>query len=185
MNEYLISMYIDDELNLDEKIKFVQTTHDDETFKEEAISLLEQEKLIRTEVVDRVPPITVQKTKKITFPNWRPIGIFAAGLATAMIIAFFTLFSQEKWSIPYRFIIYRPEANQVDITGSFIEWDTLPMKKVGNSGYWEITLDLPKGEHRFSYIVEGGQRLADPTVLSREQDDFGGMNSVLEVNLQA
>jgi len=185
MNEYLISMYIDDELSLDEKIEFVETTHGDETFKDVAISLLEQENLIRTDVVDRVPSIAVQKTKKISFPYWRPIGIFATGLAAAMIIAFFTLPSQEKLSIPYRFIIYQPEVNQVDITGSFIEWNTLPMKKVGNSGYWEITLALPKGEHRFSYIVEGGQRLADPTILTREHDDFGGVNSILEVNLQA
>jgi hypothetical protein len=59
------------------------------------------------------------------------------------------------------------------------------MKRVGTSGYWEVTLDLPEGEHRFSYILEGNRRLADPTILTREHDDFGGENSILEVKLQA
>jgi hypothetical protein len=55
---------------------------------------------------------------------------------------------------------------------------------MGDSGYWEVTLNLPAGEHRFSYILEGKQRLSDPTIMTRELDDFGGENSILEVKLQ-
>jgi hypothetical protein len=58
------------------------------------------------------------------------------------------------------------------------------MTRAGAGDYWEITIDVPVGEHRFSYILEGDQRLADPTILIREKDDFGGENSILEVNLQ-
>lgn len=58
------------------------------------------------------------------------------------------------------------------------------MNRAGNSGYWEITFDLPAGEYRFSYILEGKRQLADPTILTREKDDFGGENSVLEVTRQ-
>ena len=76
------------------------------------------------------------------------------------------------------------DGGQVEITGSFTGWSALPLKKAGTSGYWEITLELPVGEHRFSYILEGDRQLADPTILTREQDDFGGENSILEVNLQ-
>ena len=81
-------------------------------------------------------------------------------------------------------MIYQPEAKQVQLTGSFIDWRRLPLRKAGTSGYWEVTLDLPAGEHRFSYILEGDKRLADPTILAREKDDFGGENSIIEVNLQ-
>jgi len=42
-------------------------------------------------------------------------------------------------------------------------------------------LELPEGEYRFSYIVEGGRRLTDPTIAVREIDDFGGENSILRV----
>ena len=53
------------------------------------------------------------------------------------------------------------------------------MHRLGSSGYWEIRLELPEGEHRYSYVLEGGQTFADPTVTAQELDDFGGKNSIL------
>jgi hypothetical protein len=58
---------------------------------------------------------------------------------------------------------------------------TYLMRKIGSSGYWDITMNLPEGEHRFIYILNGKQRFADPTVMSREHDDFGGENSIISV----
>ena len=58
----------------------------------------------------------------------------------------------------------------------------MPMKKTGSNGYWETTLEMPAGEHRLCYIIEGGKRIPDPTILAREKDDFGGENSILEVD---
>ena len=55
----------------------------------------------------------------------------------------------------------------------------LAAKEVGESGYWEIFLDVPEGEHRFAYILDGQHQVADPTVPMRETDDFGGQNSIL------
>jgi hypothetical protein len=185
MEDYLISMFIDDELDLDDKIVFVEAVHSDKDFKDESIDLLQQEKVIRSEVVNRLPTVDVPVKQKLRVPIWRPISIFTAGLAAAMLISFLSLPSQERLSASHRFVIYQPEVNQVEITGSFIGWKTLPMKQVGTSGYWEVTLDLAEGEHRFSYILEGNRRLADPTILTREHDDFGGENSILEVKLQA
>ena len=88
---------------------------------------------------------------------------------------------RETSQIRKRFVIYRPDVSQVKITGSFTDWQIIPMRKIGDSGYWEITLTLPEGEHRFTYILEGSQRFADPTIPIREQDDFGGENSILLV----
>ena len=39
MQDYLISMFIDDELNLDNKIEFVETVHEDRKFKDETVDL--------------------------------------------------------------------------------------------------------------------------------------------------
>jgi 1,4-alpha-glucan branching enzyme len=86
-------------------------------------------------------------------------------------------------STPHRFVIYRPDVNRIDITGSFTEWRRIPMNRVESSGYWEATLDLPQGEQRFTYILDGRQNFPDPTVLTREWDDFGGENSILLVGL--
>jgi hypothetical protein len=177
----MISMFIDDELEIDDKIAFVERVHKDRTFKDESIDLLHQEKVLRAEVVDRAPPVTIPVRKKFFFPLVRPMALFASGVAAALIIMFLSLPSQVETSAPYRFVIHQPGVTQVEITGSFTDWRKIPLKKLGSSGYWEITLSVPQGEHRFTYILEGHQRIADPTVLAREKDDFGGENSILYV----
>ena len=184
MQDHLISMFIDDELDLDNKIEFVETVHANRVYKDETIDFLRQEKVIRSEVVNETPSVSIPLREKTGLPFWRPIAIFTSGLATALILFFFTQSPKEDLSTAHRFVIYQPEVEQVEITGSFTDWHTLPMSRAGDSDYWEVTIELPAGEHRFSYIVEGHQRLADPTILAREKDDFGGENSILEVNLQ-
>ncbi len=90
MNDDLISMYIDDELGLDEKIVFVETVHQDENFKDDAVNLLQQEKLIRSEAVDHLPPFHIKKARSAWYQRlFRPmVAAAAAGLAVAAIMLF-------------------------------------------------------------------------------------------------
>ena len=184
MNDHLISLYIDDELDLDDKIVFVETVHDDETFKEDAVNLLQQEKLIRAEVVDRMPVIQIrEEPRSWHLKLFRPLAALSAGLAAAAIL-WLTLWPSPEPSLrPWRFVIYQPDAQGVELAGSFSSWKRIPLKHAGNSGYWEVTLELPEGDHRFSYIIEGSRRMADPTITVRETDDFGGENSILTVKM--
>ena len=185
MKDYLISSYIDDELDLDEKIEFVETVNEKVSFKDEAVDLLHQEKLIRCEVTDRVPSVTLREKSRFAFSLWRPAGIFAAGLAAALLVMFFVTPQQEQTMLTtHRFVLYQPDASRVEITGSFLGWKAVPMKKTGTSGYWETVLEVPAGEHRLCYILEGRRRIPDPTIPIREKDDFGGENSILAVNLK-
>ena len=185
MKEYLISSYIDDELDLDEKIVFVETVHGQTRFKDEAVDLLHQEKLVRGEVVDRVPSVIFREKRRFKMDWWRPIGTFAAGLAAAVLILFFVMPEQEGPGMrTHRFVLYQPGVQQVEITSSFLGWSAVPMKRSGSSGYWEAVLDVPAGEHRLCYIIEGSKRIPDPTILIREKDDFGGENSILAVNMK-
>ena len=182
--DYMISMFIDDELDIDSKIEFVEQAHGDKVFKDETLELLHQEKLIRSQVVHHVPPVEVRaKRRRACLPLLRPLGLFSSALAAAVVVFFLFMPSQETASIPYRFVIYQPDVNRIDITGSFTEWRRVPMNRVESSGYWEATLDLRQGEHRFTYILDGRQSFPDPTVLTRERDDFGGENSILLVEL--
>ena len=57
MKAYLISQFIDDELSLDEKCEFVETVHASRGFKQETVDLINQEKLLRGDVVTFVPPV--------------------------------------------------------------------------------------------------------------------------------
>jgi hypothetical protein len=183
MKDYLISSYIDDELDLDEKIEFVETVHAQVTFKDEAVDLLQQEKQLRREVVDRVPAVVIPEKRPFLNSLWRPAGLFAAGLAAALLVMFFAT-PQHKLpgATKYRFVLYQPNVKQVEITGSFLGWTAVPMHKSGASGYWEAVLDVPAGEHRLCYIIEGHKRIPDPTIPIREKDDFGGENSILAMH---
>jgi hypothetical protein len=90
--EYLISMFIDDELDIDDKIEFVEKVHEDKVFQDEVVELLHQEKLIRSEVVDRVPSIKLKVKKRFTFfPLLRPVSLLASALAAAVIIFFLAM----------------------------------------------------------------------------------------------
>ena len=192
MKDYLISLYIDNELDLDEKITFIETVHDDRLFTKEALALLVQEKRLRAELIvpeflPAMPSIPVIiEPKSNTFSGWfRP---FAGFVAAMLLVGLFfllqpktTIISQQEEQ--YRFVVYLPDSNQTRIVGTFTDWKPVPMERAGASGYWTLTLTVPKGEHRYSYLIEDNKQIADPTVAAKEQDDFGGENSVIEVRV--
>jgi len=191
MKEYLISLFIDNELDIEEKIIFVETVHDDRLFTDEAISLLRQEKRLRAELtvpvmMPAMPPIPeIAAPTSNFFSFWfRPF----AGFAAAMLLVGLFSFLQPQPTVPpskkhHRFVVYLPESSQAQIVGTFTNWQPVPMERIGASGYWTLTLPVPGGEHRYSYLVEDGRQIADPTVVAKEQDDFGGENSVIEVQV--
>lgn len=181
----LISLFIDDELNMEEKCDFVKTIRNDESFFLESMDLLQQEILIRSDVVDQLPQAVMRQPG-----NWlnsirnlfRPAILVPAALAC--IILFLVLTPPDPVRQPpqlNRFVIYQPNVNQVEITGSFTGWKRVPMIKIGASGYWEARFPLSEGEYRYTYIIEGSESVADPTVPATEEDDFGGMNSIIRV----
>lgn len=183
MND-MISMFIDDEMDVTEKIAFIETIRKDQAFTDEALGLLRQEKIIRADVVERLPLVELKTPfswKRFMRPFFQPMGLVASTLAAAII--FLVLFMPQPSPTPLtnRFVIYRPDVSQVEITGTFTGWKRIPLHKIGNSGYWEVSLDLTEGEHLFTYILEGERSFADPTIPTRESDDFGGQNSVLYV----
>ena len=183
MNE-MISMFIDDELGIEDKLNLISRIRQDKSFATETTALLQQEKQIRAKVVDHLPSFELKPTfswKRFIAPVCRPMPLTIATMAVAIITLFSFSLSPELLPHHNRFIIYRPDVSQVEITGSFTEWQRLPMKKLGDSGYWEIQLELPEGEHRYTYILEGRETFADPTVLPQERDDFGGQNSILHI----
>ena len=178
---YLISKFIDDELDLDDKIEFVDRVHEDRIFKDESIELLGMEKIIRADVVDHIPPLKVKiKKTRISF-GLRPLGLLVSAAAAALVLFFILSHPQPNPATSHRFVIYRPDVSRAEITGTFTGWQRIPMNRIGSSGYWDITVKLSSGEHRFTYILDGEKRFADPTVPARELDDFGGRNSIISV----
>ena len=186
MNETLISQFIDDELALDEKIVFVEAIHGDDDFAVETLALLRQEQLLET--LPKTMPKQLDAPPRQRRP-WMRFTHSPRVLATAATLAMavgLTIFFAPRQApplrpAPYRFVVFLPQAEEAKIVGTFTDWQPLAMERAGNSGYWTITLPLPPGDHRYSYLLKEGQRLPDPTVAAREEDDFGGENSLLTV----
>jgi len=181
---YNISLFIDNEMTLDDKIDFTETIRKDRSFYGEVLELLHQEKLIQGDIVKHAPVVEEKAPlnwKRFFKPFIQPMGLAASALAATVIYLFLAIPSPTPGPVMKRFVIYRPDVSHVEITGSFTQWKRVPMQKIGNSGYWEITYELQEGEHRFTYLIEGRQPFADPTILSREPDDFGGENSIFYV----
>ncbi len=186
MNHQNISLFIDDELTLDEKIEFVEEIHGSIPLKDEAVELLRQEKILRSDPVKRISEKVLKVTPLRVLRFLRPIGLAATVAAAAVLIFFFFPFAPQKTpETPYRFVFYRPDVSRVEITGSFTGWNAVPMRRVGDSGYWEHTFNLPQGEYRFAYLLNSDERLPDPTIQTREGDDFGSENSVLSIGGRA
>lgn len=179
----MVSLFIDDELTLDLKHDFVENIHNDQEFYLETIDFIDQEKLLRGDVVDRVPDTgyVEQSFKNRFFRSvMRPLAYGLAGAATMVLVVWMSWVNHAQ--IPAhmnRFVIYRPDVTKVEIAGSFTGWERIPLTSLGQSGYWEVTLEVPTGVHRYTYILEGETPFADPTILAVESDDFGGINSIL------
>ncbi len=187
MKDQLISLYIDNELSLDEKIELVELAYDDLAFKNEAVDLLVQEKLLRAEMVVTMPkeiPLPRRTTSLHSFlPGFRALlaGSVLALLAVGMVF-FGRTGPVPSPVIEQRFVIYQPNTDGMAIVGSFTDWNPRPMEKIGTSGYWSITLRLKPGDHHYSYMLADGLQITDPTVPRRETDDFGGENSIITVS---
>ena len=194
MNDHLISLFIDNELTLQEKIDFIEAVADNKQFSESARELLRQEQTLRAALAEAQ---SVSQMAAQPLPAPAPVRVrggrqvravsFAGGFVLACCLA--ALFPFVRYPAApvvsgdetYRFVLYLPDAGEASVIGTFSDWSPIPMEKVGNTGYWTLKMQLPPGEYRYSYLIEQHTRIYDPTVLDRETDDFGGENSILHI----
>lgn len=184
----IISLYLDDELSLEEKRDFAVRCSHDPAFLEETLSLLEQEKLLRSDASDILRPVPDGSPKPALRRRLRPMSLLAAGLALAVIGLSIPLLRRAQAPpagpakveiASHRFVLYEPRAAQVEIAGDFTGWRKLDLEPLPRSGYWVLTMELPPGSHRYTFFIDGDRKVEDPTARSSESDDFGGRNSIL------
>ena len=117
MND-MISMFIDNEMDMDEKISFIKTVQKDRPFGNTVLDLLRQEKLLRTDVVDRVPEINIKAPfdwRRSVRQFFQPMGLAASALAAVVIFLIFSAPQPVPGPVTNRFVIYRPAVSQVEI----------------------------------------------------------------------
>lgn len=183
MKSILISQFIDDELSLDEKKEFVVNIHDNHGYFHKCMELIDKQirlkKIFSTQCVEAPEMSFAFKKYSIT-----KIFSVAALILVASGVLLFNVFHKNEnltaHQIEYRFVIYSEKSDDVRLAGSFSDWKPIKMEKIGDTGYWQLYMNLDKGEYRYAFLVDG-KSTYDPTSIFVEEDDFGNKNSVLEV----
>jgi len=183
MERNAISAFIDNELQLDEKLDFLHAVRNDSEFSGEAVALIQQEIVLRkTDGMPPPPPILAAIPAFRDRWRWlKPMGLFGGGLATALVLIglLWGMMASPIRHQSHRFVVYQPGASQAAIIGDFTDWKAVKMRPAGHAGYWEVVLPLQAGEHRYSFLMDGQPPMADPTQPDTERDDFGGQNSII------
>ena len=84
---------------------------------------------------------------------------------------------------PVKFVLVAPGAKSVAVVGDFNNWglNESALVATSNQGVWSVTASVPAGVHRYAFVVNGKQWIADPTAPRSSGDDFGMPSSALVV----
>ncbi len=81
----------------------------------------------------------------------------------------------------YVISLYAPEANDVRLTGDWLDWDRDGIKMERNEeGVWKTTVTLAPGSYQYKFIVDGTE-MPDPDVEEKVPDGKGGYATPLVV----
>lgn len=72
-----------------------------------------------------------------------------------------------------------PDARQVDVVGSWNNWQPTPMTRA--DGTFFTVLHLPPGRYEYMFRVDGERWVQDPGAPLSRDDGFGRRNSILEI----
>ena len=84
--------------------------------------------------------------------------------------------------VPVQFEFTHPTAITVSVAGTFNDWHpTSKSMQPSEKGRWLKEAFLPPGHHEYCLVVDG-QWMPDPLAVETVPNQFGGLNSVLEVS---
>ena len=90
--------------------------------------------------------------------------------------------SPPRGSLPVRFTYEGPAAQSVCIAGNFNHWSSESSCLRRDGHQWVIDLMLQPGIHRYAFVVDGTQWVADPKPPLLETDGFGRQNSTVLID---
>ena len=73
----------------------------------------------------------------------------------------------------YLISVYAPDADEVRLTGDFIDWCSEGIEMEEDGGTWKTSVSLGPGSYMYKFIVDG-EWMADPEMKDRVPDGKGG-----------
>jgi serine protease AprX len=72
-------------------------------------------------------------------------------------------------------------AGSVALAGDFNDWQPSPLRRE-EDGLWRVPVELPPaGRHRYKFVVDNARWTDDPAHGMKEEDGFGGFNSIINI----
>jgi len=139
--------------------------------------------------VRRVRLALPKRRRTVWWPEglaWAP-PMVAGALAMLMLTLFRPLSPEsaapETAARVVRFELLASEAQEVQLVGSFTQWETGHIRLQGPdaTGHWTVELTLPEGRHEYGFLVDGHLWVSDPLAELQRDDGFGRVNAVLEI----
>ncbi|NEZ47241.1 hypothetical protein FDF74_08490 [Clostridium niameyense] len=72
--------------------------------------------------------------------------------------------------------------NTISVIGSFNNYDAEKGKMIKQDNKWTTSLDLPTGEHKYKFLINGSLKLNDPTANIYLPDDKEELWSIIIIN---
>ena len=204
---HLAQLYVDGELGEDQVTDLLHRIEADPDLKKHVEQLKMVENLAGSLEVYRAPSVDftahpatadLSRSSMASLPVARPpvtrisMSSFLAGAAAAAacILLGFGLAGQiisprapVETATIFRVVYYSSNARSVSVLGDFNGWSSEIPLRAGNGGYWETEVQVPPGEYRYVFVVDGQQHVPDPTADYVIDDDFGSKNSVVRIGL--
>ena len=88
----------------------------------------------------------------------------------------------EEPLVLHQFTYYQKGLKSISLVGQFNDWDadSTALTEV-SEGVWTVTLRLRPGVYEYQFMLNGQQRVTDPT-MPQTSNDFGSPNSVVTVS---
>lgn len=86
-------------------------------------------------------------------------------------------------TILVRFVYMDESAGSVAVAGDFTRWEPVPLEKRRRDGraIWTGVVPVPRGEHRYMFVVDGSEWVTDPLAPAVGDDGFGSRNAILSL----
>lgn len=90
---------------------------------------------------------------------------------------------EQKESGRAAFRVFCPQAEHVEIVGTFTGWHDRPVPmRLGDDGWWRATLELTPGDHEFQYLIDRREWRPDYAAGGLRLNEFGTWVSQLTVH---
>ena len=121
----------------------------------------------------------------VVFGAWRMAAVDQVQVATQQVSAADltpVANTGEEQLVTHQFTYYQKGLESISLVGDMNDWDanSTSMTEV-SPGVWTVSLLLKPGVYEYQFLLNGKQRVTDPT-MPQASNDFGSPNSVVTVS---